>query len=517
MSPRGVPVTQAEQAQNELLAQLGLPPTASPDDVDRLHEAASEFLASAPPQLRAWAHAQVAALDAAYLELTDPVGLEGSALRSPTSPPAVVPGGPATPPARRDLPSEEIPGAAVDATADDAAATVQLAEDAGLSEDVAASIEGEPDVEDLAALYASVTPSAHEDMIPNAKRPTKKERREVRKAATAATAVPADATPGAVNPWKRLYIASVGIAAVVLVGVVGFNVLGSATAAPIASGSSGSGAAQASAAPAVDPARISELMTTLQEDPNDVETLMALANEYYAAEDYETAGTWLDKVLAVEPDNERASLARGATYFNTGDLDGAARVWVAFAEKYPDNQEVHYDLGFLYLNQAAPDWAAVKREWERVIEIDPTTDLAQTVKSHLDSLAGSSMLPGASGAPSAAPSAAPGASAAPGTSPAASPAAGGPVLQQTAQNLQFGTATMSAPAGTPFTINFLNNDSGVQHDIVIEDAAGKPVFTGALIDGGTETDYQVSALPAGTYTFKCSIHPIMTGTLTVGS
>jgi plastocyanin len=543
MSPRGVPITQAEQAQNELLAQLGLPPSASPDDVDRLHEAASEFLAAAPPHLRGWAHAQVAALDAAYLELTDPVGLEGSALRSPTRPSAVVPGGPATPPARRDPLDEEIPAAvaaaAVAATMDQAdtadAADLELAAAGAASpEDVAASIDGEPDAEELAALYASVTPSAHEDMIPSARRPTKKERREARKVAavTKASAAPA---PAATNPWKRLYIATVGIAAVLLVGVVGFNLLfGSASAAPISSGT-GTGAGTAQASPALDPAAITALMEKLQANPEDVETLLALANEYYAAgartKDtaestgyYETAGTWLDKVIALEPDNERAVLSRGAVYFNIGDLDTAEKVWTAFATKFPDNQEVHYDLGFLYLNRENPDWNKVKQEWEKVVEIDSTTSLAQTVSAHLDSLVTSSMMPGASGGPSA--SGAPGASGGPSAAPSAAPSAGASaapaaspaanVLQQSAANVQFGFPTLAAKAGTPFIIQFANNDT-VQHDIVIDDAAGKRVFTGALIDGGTTTDYQVNALPAGTYTVRCSIHPAMTSTLTVGS
>lgn len=61
--------------QVELLARLGLPASASPEDVDRLHQAASDFLTAAPPEIRGWARAQVAALDAAYIALTDPVGL----------------------------------------------------------------------------------------------------------------------------------------------------------------------------------------------------------------------------------------------------------------------------------------------------------------------------------------------------------------------------------------------------------------------------------------------------------
>ena len=95
--------------ETELLAQLGLPASASPEDVDELHQAVSEFLSAAPPEIRGWARAQVAALDSAYIHLTDPVGLGGSALRSPASPPTVVPGGPATPPARRGPAPVETP------------------------------------------------------------------------------------------------------------------------------------------------------------------------------------------------------------------------------------------------------------------------------------------------------------------------------------------------------------------------------------------------------------------------
>ena len=39
-------------AENELLARLGLPPSASPEDVDQLHLAVSQFLAAAPAGVR---------------------------------------------------------------------------------------------------------------------------------------------------------------------------------------------------------------------------------------------------------------------------------------------------------------------------------------------------------------------------------------------------------------------------------------------------------------------------------
>jgi mono/diheme cytochrome c family protein/plastocyanin len=113
---------------------------------------------------------------------------------------------------------------------------------------------------------------------------------------------------------------------------------------------------------------------------------------------------------------------------------------------------------------------------------------------------------GASGAPSAAPSEAP--SGAPGQ---------GVVLKITAENTQYDVSTLEAPANTPFTIEFTNNDAGIPHNVAIhkDSPTGAEIFKGEIFNGvGTRT-YQVPALPAGTYGFVCSVHPNMTGTLTV--
>ncbi len=43
------------------------------------------------------------------------------------------------------------------------------------------------------------------------------------------------------------------------------------------------------------------------------------------------------------------------------------------------------------------------------------------------------------------------------------------------------------------------------------------MFKGDIITGPAQALYQVPALPAGTYQFVCTVHPIMVGTLRVGS
>ena len=111
---------------------------------------------------------------------------------------------------------------------------------------------------------------------------------------------------------------------------------------------------------------------------------------------------------------------------------------------------------------------------------------------------------------------APSASAGASGAPAPSVAPGAVVLQQTALNVTFGTPELSAPADAAFQIEFDNQDGGIQHNIEIKDPGGKTVFKGDLVTGPAKTTYNVPALAAGAYTFVCTVHPNMTGTLKVG-
>ena len=65
-----------------------------------------------------------------------------------------------------------------------------------------------------------------------------------------------------------------------------------------------------------------------------------------------------------------------------------------------------------------------------------------------------------------------------------------------------------------FTINFDNQDANVPHDVDIRDANNAVLEDSQPFPGPEVREVQVGALPPGTYTFFCSVHPNMTGTLT---
>jgi plastocyanin len=91
-------------------------------------------------------------------------------------------------------------------------------------------------------------------------------------------------------------------------------------------------------------------------------------------------------------------------------------------------------------------------------------------------------------------------------------------VQISAHNIAFATKSLAAPAGKAFTLAFDNADPGVPHNVSIytDSSAAQALFKGTVVTGPKTIDYQVKALPAGSYFFRCDVHPtLMTGTLVV--
>ena len=96
---------------------------------------------------------------------------------------------------------------------------------------------------------------------------------------------------------------------------------------------------------------------------------------------------------------------------------------------------------------------------------------------------------------------------------------GATALEVIAQGIKYDKTSLEVPADAPFVIDFKNEDDpALAHDIDIRQEDGTTVVQDQqTITGGKEIQYQYDPLPAGTYKFICSVHPIgpMTGTLMV--
>jgi plastocyanin len=86
-----------------------------------------------------------------------------------------------------------------------------------------------------------------------------------------------------------------------------------------------------------------------------------------------------------------------------------------------------------------------------------------------------------------------------------------------ARDLKFSTSAISAPADEPFQIAF-DNQEGAPHNVAIyrDGSATEKVFGSDPFSGPAVVAYDVPPLAAGTYFFRCDVHPDMSGQLTVG-
>ncbi len=91
------------------------------------------------------------------------------------------------------------------------------------------------------------------------------------------------------------------------------------------------------------------------------------------------------------------------------------------------------------------------------------------------------------------------------------------MVEISALNVQFEQKTATAPADTPFQVQFENKDAGTPHNVALHlgDVNGAELFKGEVFAGVATRVYDVPALDAGAYAYVCTVHPTMTGTLTV--
>jgi len=95
----------------------------------------------------------------------------------------------------------------------------------------------------------------------------------------------------------------------------------------------------------------------------------------------------------------------------------------------------------------------------------------------------------------------------------------GPSLTISAKRDIFDKDCLAAPADTPFTIAFNNEDEDI-HNVAIYDKehGDKVLFKGEVIYGPKSITYSVPSQAEGTYEFRCDPHAdSMIGTFVVGS
>jgi hypothetical protein len=105
-----------------------------------------------------------------------------------------------------------------------------------------------------------------------------------------------------------------------------------------------------------------------------------------------------------------------------------------------------------------------------------------------------------------------------GGAPPTPSAPGETVIQLRASNLLYDKRTLTATANAPVVVRLDNADAGVLHNFALynNSQASQRIFVGELTTGPRVIDYKFTAPAAGTYFFRCDVHPdTMTGSFAV--
>ncbi|MFN7929412.1 MAG: tetratricopeptide repeat protein [Blastocatellia bacterium] len=90
------------------------------------------------------------------------------------------------------------------------------------------------------------------------------------------------------------------------------------------------------------------LQKEMQQTPDDVATLLQLAQLEMELLYFDQAKQHTEAALRSEPSNVRAQKLLGTTLYKQGQANAALPVWEALAKQTPDDAEAHYYLGQIY-------------------------------------------------------------------------------------------------------------------------------------------------------------------------
>ncbi|MFT0846573.1 tetratricopeptide repeat protein [Actinomycetaceae bacterium L2_0104] len=94
----------------------------------------------------------------------------------------------------------------------------------------------------------------------------------------------------------------------------------------------------------------------------------------------------LTSVIEQDPQEIEARLELGVLYFNDRQIEQAQEQWLEVTELSPEDVTAWYNLGFSYLSMQPAEMELARDAWQRVVELDPQSEMARTVSMHMQGL-----------------------------------------------------------------------------------------------------------------------------------
>ncbi|HWO32000.1 MAG TPA: tetratricopeptide repeat protein [Candidatus Acidoferrum sp.] len=197
------------------------------------------------------------------------------------------------------------------------------------------------------------------------------------------------------KPWTDLQAYLLAAFCLVLGVALGYLFRGSASPAAAsvqAAASAGSSmpqgqAPQAQVTPeqqkAIVEQAVAPLLTTLKTSPDDLNTIVQLANLYYDGQQYPEAVKYYQLAVKSQPTNPDLLTDLGTSIWYMGDADGAIAQFQTALKYKPDHPGTLFNLGIVRW-QGKLDPKGAVQAWEELLRLNPNYPQRQEVQEYID-------------------------------------------------------------------------------------------------------------------------------------
>lgn len=123
-------------------------------------------------------------------------------------------------------------------------------------------------------------------------------------------------------------------------------------------------------------AQAQEAMDEADRNPKDFDAQIRAAAIFFQLGSMDKAELYLNRSLALKPDDPDALTGMGQTKYELGDYTAAATYFEKVLAKNPNDPDLHADLGNAYAKRKPPDYARAIAEYRKALEIDPKNEQA---------------------------------------------------------------------------------------------------------------------------------------------
>jgi cytochrome c-type biogenesis protein CcmH/NrfG len=189
--------------------------------------------------------------------------------------------------------------------------------------------------------------------------------------------------------WSSAQAYILAVFCLVLGVALGYLFRGSAS--PVAGTAAASapvdGNAQAQVSPEQQKAMLDQaaapLLTTLKTSPDDLDTIVKLANLYYDGRQYPDAVKYYQLAAKSQPKNADLLTDLGTSLWYTGDADGAIAEFQKALKYQPDHPGTLFNLGIVRW-QGKSDPKGAVQAWEELLQKNPNYPQKQQLEEYIE-------------------------------------------------------------------------------------------------------------------------------------